>query len=201
MDYENFGALDASIQEKIDNDADFQETVSALTDEEREEAVKLRKSELLDEEIKTLSLGVKKSKELADNYKIRAEKAEKEAKKVTPEVKAIESKSEDLTVKDAIVISKSNVHEEDIDEVVKYAKYAGLSIQEALKDDVLKTILANRQEKRNTANATSTGRGVRQSTTSKSPSAMLSELSKGVVPEAGTKEAEDVFWARRGGKK
>jgi len=199
MTYESFGDLEALVQEKIESDTDFQATLTDLSDEDKEVEIKNRKSQLFDEEIKNLGLSAKKNEELANNYKTRAEKAEQEAKKFKPALNQTEKKGDELSVRDAILISKSNIHEEDIDEVVKYSKFSGLSIQEALKDDVLKTIISNREEKRKSAQITNT-KG-RPSFAKKSENDLLNDLSKGVIPEKGSAEAEALFWARRGGKR
>lgn len=200
MDYENFGALDASIQEEVDADSDFQSTLTDLSDEDKESAVKTRKGELLDEKIKTLSFGSKKDKELADNYKIRAEKAEKELKDKKIPGKEGTSETKDMSAMDIIAVTKANVHEDDIQEVVDYAKFKNVSIAEALKSDVIKTTLADRIEKRKTADITNT-RTARPSTHKVSGEELVKGLSEGKIPERGTPEAEALFWAKRGGRK
>ena len=77
------GGLDSLIQEKIAEDAEFQESLEELSEEEREEALKLKRAEIIEERYSSLQEEFKKKEELANNYKIRAEKAEK-AKKPTP---------------------------------------------------------------------------------------------------------------------
>lgn len=134
-----------------------------------------------------------KNKELAENYKIRAEKAE-------GKVKELDKKDTALSPKDILLLSKEDINEEeDIDEVIKFADYNKISVADALKNKTLKTILADRAEERASAHAAQT-RGQRPAVTTTDES-LKERLSKGEVPEAGSKEAEQLFWARRGGKR
>src|SRR5690349_15732462 len=132
--FDNFGALDSSIQQKIDADVDFQTTLADLSDEDKENAIKEKKTELFDQEIASLSKKAQeaeKAQELANNYKGRSERTEaelKELKKTKPE-----SKSDDLSQKDLLHLVKAEVHEDDIDRVVKFAKLENISIADALK--------------------------------------------------------------------
>lgn len=101
-----------------------------------------------------------KAEELANNYKIRAEKAErlaKETKQIKPEVKQVSN----VSTQDVMALMKANVQEEDIPEIEDYAKFKKISISEALKSNTIKTFLAESQEKRNTSNATNTGNAKR----------------------------------------
>lgn len=64
----------------------------------------------------------------------------------------------DISAKDAILLMKANVdNEEDIDEVARFAKFQNITIGAALQSKTMKTILAERQEERKTAEATHTG--------------------------------------------
>lgn len=179
MDYENFGALDASVQEKLDGDTDFQATLADLSDEDKNTAISTRKSELLDEEIKTLSSGSKKSKELADNYKVRAEKAERDLKN-KPNGEGNSSTS-DLSSKDVIFLAKADIHEDDMDEVLDWAKFKKVPVSEAYKQ--LKTTLQVRSEERKSANTANTGNARRGSSQATSE-ALISQARSGKIPES-----------------
>lgn len=117
------------------------------------------------------------------------------------EKKETSSKTEESTInpKDMYAMMQANVHEEDIDTVTKYAQFENISIADALKSDVVKTILSNKAEYRKTAEVTNTT-AARRSTTKATDETLMSNLSKGVVPESKD-EAERIFWARRGGKR
>lgn len=110
------------------------------------------------------------------------------------------SKEPDLTTTDVYALMKADVPEEDIDEVKKAAKVLGISVVEALKDSVTKTILERRASLRKTAEATNTVTA-RPGTKKVSDDEILQEASKGNIPEKGSADAERLFWAKRGGKK
>lgn len=122
-----------------------------------------------------------KQKQLAENQKVRAEKAERQAKtKVETKVET----QPGLSSKDTIALINAKVHEDDVDEVVDYAKFKKISIPEALKSSVIKTSLSERQELRNTANATNPGR-TRSGSSKVSGDALLEKARKtGEVPES-----------------
>lgn len=144
--------------------------------------------------------------EVAKNQKIRAEKAEREKKELEAKNKELESQlannksSADLSQKDLLALAKADVDVDDMDDVVSYAKFKKISVADALKDNVVKTILSDKAEARKSAQATNTGTA-RKAPSTPSDDVLQAKLSKGEVPEAGSKEAEQLFWARRGGKK
>lgn len=108
--------------------------------------------------------------------------------------------SENLSPKDLYALSQANVHLDDFDDVVEYAKFKKISIADALKSDVIKATLANKSEYRKTAEVTNTG-NARKSVSKVSDEALAENLKKGQVPKKGSEEAERLFWARRGGKR
>ena len=143
--------LEASTQEKIEKDSEFQSSLENLTDEEKTAKVSERKSAEIDAELEKMSKG-------AQNYesqKIRAEKAEQEAKelkdklgvKPTEEVKG-------LPPKDYLALTEAKITSEDFDEVMNWAGYRKVSLSDALKDKTLQTILRERAEQRATDEAT-----------------------------------------------
>ncbi|KKL92947.1 hypothetical protein LCGC14_1879570, partial [marine sediment metagenome] len=119
MEEETTGTPDASVQELED------EATPKITSEELVE--------------------LKKKASDGDNYKIRAEKAETKLKESTKETtkKEVEETKEDsnLSVKDGIVLAKADIHEEDMDEVIDYAKSKSISISEALQSNMIKSYL------------------------------------------------------------
>lgn len=202
MNTEN-GSLDALIQEKLDADTDFQATVVALPEEEREDAINAKKTELIEQEITSLrekADGATKNEELANNYKIRAEKAETELKKLNPEKPTPTKGADDLSTKDLYALMQANVPQEDVDEVAKAAKLLGKSVSEALQDSTVQAILKTREEYRKTAAATNT-KNARPGAKGITDEEILSKAAKGEIPAAGSDEAQRLFWARRGGKR
>ena len=136
---------------------------------------------------------VKKLKE--QNIKLfeRAKKAEgfakddegnwvkKESKKPGPKLEP--EKDKDLSAKDAILLMKSGVdNDEDIDEVVRFAKFQNISINKALESKTMKTILAERKEERQTAEAANT-KGGRRGAAKVSEETLLDNARKGQFPD------------------
>jgi hypothetical protein len=176
--------IDTLVNEKIEADTDFQATLADLSEEEKEASITAKKSEVLSHEFTSLKQQADakaKAEELANNYKIRAEKAEAEAKKVGD--KKEPTNSNDLSSKDLYALMSEKVPQEDVDEVVRAAKALNLSVPEALKSNIIKSILSEKAEERTTANATQT-RGGARGTSKVSGEDMLSTAEKtGEVPE------------------
>ena len=176
------GELDASIQARLDADTDFQATLEGLDDDTKTQTISDRKSEELNKEIQTLKEGSEKAakaQELADNYKVRAEKAEKEAKGVIPSKDEVKG---NLSPSDLLAVIGAKVHEDDMERVERFAKSENVTIKEALKNPELKAILDLREEQRTTANATNVT-NVRRGSTQVSDETLLSDASSGKLPE------------------
>ena len=122
-----------------------------------------------------------KLKELSENYKIRAEKAERKVK-VAPETKHEAQSVGVPSTKDLYALMEAKVPEEDISEVEDYAKYKGISIAEALKTQAVRSILNERSEMRNVASATNTG-GSKRVGGRVSDETLLSNAQKGNFPD------------------
>lgn len=88
-----------------------------------------------------------------------------------------------LTPEDAIVLGKSNIHEDDVNEVIEYARFKKIKIRDAVKDPTLKAILDRRVEERTTAAAANT-KGGQRGTSKKSPESLLAEARRGNMPES-----------------
>lgn len=213
METENEGGLDTLVQELIENDTGFQESLKDMTEDEKSEAVTKKTTEVRNREYATLQEKQKKDEELAGNYKIRAEKAE-EAEKIAKEGKGkgkgkdgaettttesteTEKKDDGLSSKDLYALMGAKVPEEDVEEVQKAAKALGKTIAEALKEDIVIDILKKRGEHRATAAATNT-KTTRPSSTEITEDQVSKEATEeGKIPEKGTPEAEKLFNARR----
>ena len=166
----------ASIEEKINSDTDFQATLAEMSEKDQTQAIADKRTELIDAELA-------KEAELANNYKVRAEKAEALAKqlKIKPEEKPESPKTpEPLSLKD--IRALQDVHDDDVDQVTEYAKFKNISVAEAKKLPEMQALLRTKQEERETAAATNTGGGKR--TTSKNtPEAILERAEAGELPE------------------
>jgi len=142
-----------------------------------EETIEQVRQRLADETAKR-----EKAEEIAENQRIRAEKAEKRPKETVP-VKDPESKADGPSFKDALAISNAKVHEDDVDEVMDYAKLKGISVSKALESDIIKAVLADKSEKRKsaeTANVSTVRRGPSKIT----DDTLLENASAGKLPES-----------------
>lgn len=138
---------------------------------------------VVEESVDEVKAKLAKTEELANNYKIRAEKAEKKLKE-PKEIKDVEKKSSDnsLSTKDLYALTFSKVAEEDIDEVLDYAKFKKISVSEALKTSTVKNLLKEKEEQRNIANATNTNT-TRRSNAKLSDEAVIEKAKKGNIPQ------------------
>ncbi len=133
-----------------------------------------------------------KATEYGENQKIRAEKAERKAKEtVKPEPVA-----ETISTKDILALSNAKVHEDDIDEVLDYAKYKKIPLAEALKSSVVKTLLSEKEEQRKVADATNVG-ATRRGSSKVSDEVLLDKASKGELPSSD-EDMERLVRARKG---
>ena len=166
----------ASIEEKINSDTDFQATLAEMSEKDQTQAIADKRTELIDAELA-------KEAELANNYKVRAEKAEALAKqlKIKPEEKPESPKTpEPLSLKD--IRALQDVHDDDVDQVTEYAKFKNISVAEAKKLPEMQALLRTKQEERETAQATNTGGGKR-ATSKNTPEAILERAESGQLPE------------------
>ena len=132
-----------------------------------------------------------KALELAQNQKIRAEKAEKGLKKPKePQGEGTPTKSKeegtpkipDLSLQD--IRALNDVHDEDIELVQDWAKFKSISLAEAKKVPHIQELLRTRQEERKTAQAANTGGG-RKGTSKISGDEFLQDFQKtGKLPDS-----------------
>lgn len=193
--------LDAVVQGEIDNDQDFQASIADLPDEDKSTKIAEKKWEVVKGKFGTLSQQAKDFETKFNDQRTRAEKAEATLKKKSAGGEEPPKKDDDaLSTKDVLVLSKSNVHEDDIEYLINQRKATGKSISDLLKDDDVQVVLNARTEKRKTADAANV-KPARPGTRKPDGSTLVKELeSEGKVPEPGSDEAEELFWARRGGK-
>lgn len=87
-----------------------------------------------------------------------------------------------LSQKDFIALAKADIEDEDIDEVVEYATFKKISVSEALKSNMIKTLLSEKAEARKVANATNTGT-TRKASSQASDDSLTSNFKKGQLPD------------------
>lgn len=179
-------------EENVNLDTEIEELEEIDTSEEEVEEED-EKPEYTDREKQLYARLKKEQKERTElEEKLKADKptVDKEA----------HSQELNMSQKDMLALIKADVHEDDIDEVAKAAQLLGVSIAEALKDNVLATILENRVAKRTTAEATNT-KTSRSGAKKVSDAELLKRSSAGDIPEAGTEEAERLFQLRHSSAK
>jgi Glu-tRNA(Gln) amidotransferase subunit E-like FAD-binding protein len=133
---------------------------------------------------------LEKARELASNYRIRAEKAERLAKSLKAETQEKVLKSDapaptagELSTKDLYALMENKVAQDDIDEVREYAQLKKISIAEALKTSLVKTLLSEKAEQRKTSEASNTG-GSKRGSGKLSDDAFIAKIDKGDLPES-----------------
>lgn len=124
----------------------------------------------------------------------------KPAEAMKPKTETVKQSSSEVTALDTLAFIDAQVtNSEDIAEVIKLAKGFGLSISDALKDKTVKHRLEVLKDERKTAEASNT-RTARSGVKQIDSKQLLDNLSKGEVPTGGN-EAEELYWARRGGRR
>lgn len=194
------GTLDTLVQEKITGDTEFQTSLEGKSDDEKASMITEKTSQVREAEFVSLTGSNTENVELAKNYKIRAEKAEKKDPPApTPgeeeTVPVVEE--EKLSTADTYALIDAKVPVEDLEEVQKAAKALGKTIPEALKDPILIGVLAKKVEHRKAADAANTGEpvpGVNQI----SDAQLVEDVASGkIVLEKGSPLAEQYFFAKR----
>lgn len=140
-----------------------------------------------------------KQVELANNYKVRAEKAEKKAKETKPAPQTSLA-TFGTSPTDLYALLQAAVPQEDIAEVTDYAKLKGISVTEALKSSVVKNILAEKAENRKVAAATNIGTTRRNSGQVSGETLLENARSKGEIPDSDA-ALEKLIDARLGARK
>lgn len=87
-----------------------------------------------------------------------------------------------MTQSDIIAIAKSDIHDEDIERVTKFAKMEGISVKDALGHDDMKAILERRSETRRVASASNT-KGSQGSTSTPTGETLAREAASGRMPD------------------
>lgn len=113
----------------------------------------------------------------------RTKKAEGEVKSLKTKIKDFDKSSassriDALSPKDIALLGQ--LHEDDMDEVIEYAKFKGISIAETLKTPIMKTTLKEKSEERKSAQVANTGGG-RRTSTKLAPEQLIEEARRGKI--------------------
>jgi len=167
MEDENNGAVD-TLNQLEENEASETSYENDNDEQEQGESVEEYKARLA------------KAEELARNYKIRAEKAEKLAKSTNFTGDTATKKEGELSTPDVIFLAKTDIHDDDMEDVLKHAKLHKVSMKEAY--SFLKPILDVRKEQRQTSQATHT-RGSARGSSKISDETLLENAKRGKLPD------------------
>lgn len=120
------------------------------------------------------------SKTIAQKIKHRTEA--EELRKKSASVTTDDSKKNDtgLSIKDWKALQ--DVHDDDVEEIVEYAKFKKISVADAKKSGVIQTLLKDKEEQRKVASASNTGTA-RRSSVKISDEEIVNQMEKGQVPE------------------
>jgi len=124
-----------------------------------------------------------KARQIAENQKIRAEKAESKLKSGNSTGRGETSKQDGLSPFDLIAVAKANLNEEQLKEAMDYAKYKKISISDALKTPQVKATIALIEENNKVSQASATGNG-RRGSVQISDDLLLANASKGLMPDS-----------------
>ena len=152
------------------NSNDIIETVEEADDSEQDDIEALREE-------------LNKTKSAYESQKIRAEKAEARAKAKQAEKSYSKQSNPELSTFDIIAVTKADLDEEGLKEVMDFAKYKGISVSEALKSPVIKATLAEKEENKRVAEASNTSGG-RRGSSKMSDEALLINAEKGIMPDS-----------------
>lgn len=192
---------DTEKKDKDDSDDTDEEDSDEEESEEDDTEDKSDDSNDSEETVESLNAKLSQERKARKDQQLRAEKAERllKEKGKKKESKDSDSKS-DLSSKDIIAITNAKIHEDDIDDVVDYAKFKKISVAEALKSPILKQTLKAKAEERQTGDTTNTRKN-RGGTAKKSGDALLDKASKtGELPgdDAGMDAVIDARHKRMG---
>lgn len=140
-----------------------------------EEQVEVTPEETPEESVEELKARLAKAEELATNQRIRAEKAENKAKETKPKAQ------DGLSTSDVIFLAKTDIHEDNLGELIEWAKFKKIPVSEAYKQ--LKPKLDVEAEIRRTQQATIT-KGSPRGTSKVSGDDLLAQAQRtGEIPD------------------
>ncbi len=106
--------------------------------------------ETQEDDVETLKKTITTLQKQKEHWRAKATTAKPEAKPTQTEAQST------LTVKDGFALAKANVADEDIDDILEYANFKKISVSEALKSNVVKNMLAEKEEFRKSQNVSTT---------------------------------------------
>jgi hypothetical protein len=140
-----------------------------------------------------------KAKEIAENQRIRAEKAERELKALKKPVQTEKEtpKNEGMSAKDVIAIR--DLHEADLEFVMAEAKLRGKTIAEVKANPYIQNTLKVMAEERKTAEAVNTG-SARKNNSKSSDEALMERVDSQQLSKEEMERAADLIFRSYGKK-
>ncbi len=177
-----------------------EETIIEPQEENNEEELNLELDETTTEEVR----GTPEPKKLEETPEAKHSRLKRQLEQhekkmgIKPSVQNTAVAGASLSPLDIIAITRANVDEDDIADVLEVAQIKKISISEALKLPITKSILAEKGEQRSIAQATNTG-ATRRGTSKATTETLIDRASKGQLPES----EDDIqrLWLARKGKK
>ncbi len=111
-------------------------------------------------------------------------------------VSKVKTPSKELSTEELYALIKADVPQEDIVEVREYAQLKNISVADALNSNVVKTILKDKKDERNVAQATNTGASKRGSSRL-TEDALIQKAVKGEMPDSD-EDIKRMFRAKKG---
>lgn len=126
-------------------------------------------------DVEAMKAELEKAKEIAENQRIRAEKAEAKAKAQPTQERT------GLNAGDMMAIKNANITEKDMDLVEKFARDNSLSLRESLQHPHVKAILAYEEELRTSAVASNV-ENVRRGAVKVTDETLINNANSGKLP-------------------
>lgn len=165
-----------------ENQVSEPQTEVVETTNESQEVVEETHEETVEEVRERLA----KAEELANNYKVRAEKAEQASKKDKPQ---------ELSQTDMLAVLREGLDDDDITRAVKFAKLEGVTVAKALQSDFMKSYIETKKEQKKSAAAANTGKG--KGGSSKLSDSALIEKARNSV-DLSQEEMDRLWMVRKG---
>lgn len=173
----------SSETEIVNSQNDTIEEVPELDENESDVEVIKAHAKKLEDNNKQLFARTKKAEGFVQDSTGKWVKPAKPVEKVEKKPEAtIEKKDSEISQTDLIFVAKSDIPREDINDLVEYAKFKGVSLEEASNDPIMKGILAGKAEQRKVADGTNTGGGKRGNA-KVSDEGLVANALKGELPD------------------
>jgi len=166
---EKDGDIHALVDKQISADTDFQSSLEDMDDVAKETAISEKKTELVKSTYASLTEKAKKSEDDYQSTKVRAEKAEAEAKKPKDKKKEIETPKNDeqsnepdyatTVAQKAFLNSKEITHTDDQEYLFKEAKLLRRNPEDILDMEHVKMHLKNAKDQREAEDGMPDGKG------------------------------------------